>query len=275
MKRVVLLLLCMLPACFWASAQGRVEVPERVSGRYPCLYAHRGVWTKDSSKVFIIPENSIAAVEQAARLGFDGVEVDVKYTKDRKLVIMHDSKLNRTVRVRDGYKKLSEPIKPEDLTLKELRRDYVLASSDPSQRKPVPTLKEVLKTCKKLGLKPMLHSALPESYKMAQRIMGDNWICFTSRLEMCVAARKISDCMILYSINKGTPEVVVEILDKIGGPCGISSMKYELYTSDFVCELTENGYQVQASIFPLDQEIKAIEAGVTFILTDHLCPRKK
>lgn len=53
----------------------------------PTLFAHRGCWSKSSSGEFIIPENSVAAVAMAARMGYAGIECDVKKTKDGKLVV--------------------------------------------------------------------------------------------------------------------------------------------------------------------------------------------
>lgn len=260
--------------CFITLFLLSIITPWDVDAQEILLFAHRGAWSKDSTKVFIIPENSLAAVEQAALLGYDGVEMDVKCTKDKKLVIMHDAKLNRTTRLRHGYKNLTGPVKVSDLTLRDLRRDYVHASSDPSQRRKIPTLKQMLKACRKHKLIPMLHSSIFESYEMAQKIMGDKWICFTRDLRMCKAAREISDCLILYSISKGSAEEVISKLMEIGGTCGISSMKYDLYTEEFIEKLTDRGFQVQASIFPPEKEMEAIKHGVTIVLTDNLRPNK-
>ncbi len=52
------------------------------------IWAHRG-----SSHTQI--ENSMAAFRQAIKDGADGVELDVQRTKDGKLIVFHDEKLNR------------------------------------------------------------------------------------------------------------------------------------------------------------------------------------
>ncbi|TCG11258.1 glycerophosphodiester phosphodiesterase family protein [Mycoplasma todarodis] len=67
--------------------------------------AHRGMSG-------IAPENTWLAFLNAANFGFDGVELDVQLTKDKKLVIIHDEKINRTANGR-GYVK--------DKTLRELK----------------------------------------------------------------------------------------------------------------------------------------------------------
>ncbi|MBS1258843.1 MAG: hypothetical protein MAG551_01907 [Candidatus Scalindua arabica] len=42
------------------------------------------------------PENTFAAFEQALNIGVDGLEVDVRRTKDDRLILMHDNTIDRT-----------------------------------------------------------------------------------------------------------------------------------------------------------------------------------
>ena len=102
--------------------------------QYPHMFAHRGCWSKAPSGEFDIPENSVAAVTAAARMGYEGIECDVHYTKDKKMVILHDETLNRTMRRASDYSKLDKPIRLADITFEELRRDYVLESVNPALR---------------------------------------------------------------------------------------------------------------------------------------------
>ena len=53
-------------------------------------YAHRGLHKKDKS----IPENSLGAFRAAVNAGY-GIELDVQRTSDGKLVVFHDSTLER------------------------------------------------------------------------------------------------------------------------------------------------------------------------------------
>lgn len=239
------------------------------------VFAHRGCWSKNADGEFIIPENSVAAVKAARKSGYVGIECDVRYTKDGRMVVLHDNTLNRTVRKASDYSKLDKPVKLSSLTFEELRRDYVLESEDPSLRTPVPTLEEILMECKRQGMVPMLHSSVEESYRLAQEIFGNKWVCFTSDYEKLVKVRGYSDCVILYSVNAGPVEEVIQKLSRLGGDCGISSMKYNLYTAEFCKALTDAGYEVQASIFPAPEEEKALSNGITYILTDHRTHTKK
>lgn len=58
-------------------------------------YAHRGLHTKDKS----VPENSLKAFKLAAEAGY-GVELDVRLTKDGKVVVFHDDDLERVCGVK-------------------------------------------------------------------------------------------------------------------------------------------------------------------------------
>jgi glycerophosphoryl diester phosphodiesterase len=53
------------------------------------VIAHRGA----SSQA---PENTLAAFEKALELGVDGLEMDVRETKDGELVVVHDATVTRT-----------------------------------------------------------------------------------------------------------------------------------------------------------------------------------
>lgn len=59
----------------------------KAEGR-PLNIAHRGL-------AGLIPENTIPAFEAALYSGADFVELDVVYTKDNRLLVMHDPYLHR------------------------------------------------------------------------------------------------------------------------------------------------------------------------------------
>ena len=228
----------------------------------PKMFAHRGCWSK------ICPENSLPAVARAAQHGYLGIECDVKMTSDGKMVIMHDKTINRTCRNAEDYSKIQGKVKIEDLTFKELRNNYVLESPNKEYRMQVPTLEELLKECKKHNIVPMLHSKYVESYRLAQKILGNNWVCFTSNVEALKECRKFSKCLILYAIDEKTAESAFEVLPQLGGKLGVSSMKREALTRERIKRLKECGYEVQASIYKAPREVYALRDGATIILSD-------
>ena len=70
-------------------------------------YAHRGLHSRDRS----VPENSLPAFRKAAREGY-GIELDVRLSKDGKVVVFHDDTLDRVCGV---------PARVDELTWEELR----------------------------------------------------------------------------------------------------------------------------------------------------------
>ncbi|RZO86396.1 MAG: glycerophosphodiester phosphodiesterase family protein [Oceanococcus sp.] len=58
------------------------------------LMAHRGLWMYNGEQHY--PEQSRASIEVARAAGIEGVELDVRVTRDGQFVILHDDTLDRT-----------------------------------------------------------------------------------------------------------------------------------------------------------------------------------
>src|SRR6185295_3245030 len=80
----------------------------------------------------LAPENTIAAIRTGIEAGADAVEFDVRLTKDREFVLMHDPTLLRIVGA-------NTPV--AELTLKQIQ------STDTLSGEPIPTLDEALQAC--------------------------------------------------------------------------------------------------------------------------------
>ena len=93
--------------------------------------SHRADWRN-------YPENSMEGIESAIRMGVDIVELDLQCTADSQLIIMHDSRLDRTT---TGKGRISE------ITLDSVRRVYLKNGVNIRTRYRVPTLREVLEAC--------------------------------------------------------------------------------------------------------------------------------
>ena len=99
--------------------------------------AHRG-------NAFCAPENTMPAFESAWREGFDTIETDPCFTKDRQIVLLHDNSLNRTCRNADGTP-IQEPLLIRDLTYDEiLAYDAGIACGEAFRGTRVPRLQELL-----------------------------------------------------------------------------------------------------------------------------------
>ncbi|XP_077980201.1 glycerophosphodiester phosphodiesterase 1-like [Glandiceps talaboti] len=96
---------------------------------------------------FNAPENSIAAIREAKTNGADGVEIDIRLTKDGVPVIFHDSSIDRTT---GGSGELKLLLFDE---LKRFNISYGHRLRDKFPNEHIPTLEEATEECLKLGLK--------------------------------------------------------------------------------------------------------------------------
>ncbi|PWI19084.1 glycerophosphodiester phosphodiesterase [Streptomyces sp. Act143] len=90
------------------------DVRAAEDGERPTVIAHRGASA-------YAPENTLAAVDTAARMGIRWVENDVQRTKDGELVVIHDDSLRRTTDVEEVFPGRS-PWKVKDFTAAEIAR---------------------------------------------------------------------------------------------------------------------------------------------------------
>ena len=89
----------------------------------PLVLAHRGSRGE-------YDDNALGGFKMCLERGVRGFETDIRFTKDRRLIILHDNRVNRTT---DGTGIV------EEMTFEELRNCRLQACSEP-----VPTLEEVL-----------------------------------------------------------------------------------------------------------------------------------
>ena len=98
---------------------------------FPLIYAHRGASA-------LAPENTLAAFQLAFQSGADGIELDVMLSRDKELVVIHDSTVDRTT---DGTGKVAEmPL----AALREL--DAGAHFGEAFRGEKLPTLTEVFET---------------------------------------------------------------------------------------------------------------------------------
>lgn len=96
------------------------------------VVVHRGDWR-------YAPENSLAAIEHCIDMGADIVELDLQMTKDSVLVVMHDTKLDRTT---NGKGEVA------DKTMAELRKLYLKSGCGIKTKHRIPTLEEAMLVAK-------------------------------------------------------------------------------------------------------------------------------
>lgn len=123
----------------------------------PLIIGHRGASA-------VAPENTLVAFEEALRVGADGIEFDVRLSRDEVPVVIHDGNLKRTALVNGLV---------SELTVDQLREFNVGAFSRrlDDERYRVPTLVEVLQMFKKTdGLLYLEMKGEPVGEKLVERV---------------------------------------------------------------------------------------------------------
>jgi glycerophosphoryl diester phosphodiesterase len=103
----------------------------------PLIIAHRG-GAREST------ENTVEAFQRAARIGADGIETDIRLTRDNVVVIYHDDIFGRV----EGLPKPQQTRPVADMVYQELRASPLTPVGDDSGNRHVPTLEAVLANVK-------------------------------------------------------------------------------------------------------------------------------
>lgn len=235
--------------------------------KLPLAIAHNGCWIGTT-----IPENTPAALSLAAKMGYQAVSIDTRCTKDGVWVCMTDETINRTMRRAEGYQELTGKMYVEQMEFQNLRSHYVIATENEKLRKPIPTLEEMLKLCKKSHITPVVHMLQADAGKLVQKYFGDDWICLVESDSLALSVRQFSNCEILVEMNETEPQVAIKRLQAIGGKCGVSTGNRYALTESFCIQMRANGFEVQSALqrFPMEQ--RAVENGATRVLSDFAFP---
>lgn len=165
-----------------ALAQSRAEriIAEirNPKSKYVVVIAHRSDWRH-------YPENSLAAMEGAIKMGVDMVEIDVQRTKDGVLVCCHDKTVDRTT---TGTGKVSELTADYISTLKLKTKEGVTEYG-------MPTLAQALDLCRDRVL-----------------INIDKGMNYYNQIQQMLAERNMVEQVVIKSSKK--PTTVAKYLDK-------------------------------------------------------------
>lgn len=125
----------------------------KVRARRPLLIAHRGGVVTDR-----IPEGSLAAIREAARHGYDLVELDVRLTRDGAPVIFHDADLLAAT----GYPGAIAAMTEAATRTVRFTKNH----------EPIPSLEQALALCRQLHLGVMLDLKDPPRADALRHIAG-------------------------------------------------------------------------------------------------------
>lgn len=184
------------------------------------LIGHRGYSAR-------YPENTILSFKEAVGIGCDGIELDVRLTKDDKLVVIHDNRLERRT---NGKGLVGE------YTLKELKR------LDAGRGQRIPTLKEVLAELKNIKFLIELKEDSPKICSEVVKLAGKrkNTIFISFSIDTIQNIKKINPVLrtgLIFSKPLIEPEKYVRFInalcpraDRLDSQISMFAKQYKLDT---------------------------------------------
>ncbi len=206
------------------------------------IFAHRGCSTQ-------APENTLSAFRRAFEIGADGVELDVRQTKDGQLVVIHDPTVDRTTNGR-GF--------VEECTLDELRRLTVKGGEH------IPTLRETLKMASDYGKMLLIDLKAVDvedklvdeikKYDMTDKVIVTNQFFYCSK-KIKEKEPRIKTALLLFKGLNYEDEDPIELAKEFKADY-IHPAKPEDVTEELVMKAHENGIGVIAGTTddPLEAE---------------------
>lgn len=134
-SRTVVAALALLLLLVGGGAGAQSSPPSRSAARDggPLVIAHRG-GAQEST------ENTIGAFQRAVRIGVDGIETDIRLTRDGVVVVYHDQYFGRV----EGLAPQQRTRLVSELTYSELSKDTLVPVGEDSGGRRVPTLDDLL-----------------------------------------------------------------------------------------------------------------------------------
>lgn len=228
------------------------------------IFAHRGFSS-------IAPENTMAAFERAITIKADGIETDVHLSKDGKIVICHDEKVNRTTNG-SGY--------IMDHTWKELQAlDAGSWFAPEFSKETIPSLEDLFELVSKTDLLlnievktdkvfyPQIEEKVLELLKkfdLIDRALISSFN-FQTLLKVKAIVPQIATAAIMKNPNKVSNlwEIIADLKVSAIHPC------YLYLTTEMIDEARKRGLQVNTWTPNQPEEIRALlKSGTHGVITD-------
>lgn len=180
------------------------------------LQAHKGVASE-------CPENTMVSFRCAVMQGYDVIELDLEYTKDKRIVVLHDKTINRTARNEDGTHPDKE-IGIHEITFEEaVKYDFGAAVSNKFRGEKIPLFDDVLK--------------MAEETKIHLKI--DNKIQSFPEEILCIFFSQIKECAEYISVTSNNVGFIKRCLKEAPG-----------IAIDYDGEVTEDVLRTLSSLVP-------------------------
>lgn len=238
-----------------------VYAAETLPARGIC--AHRGANT-------LAPENTVPAFAEAVRLGAAMIEFDVRFTKDRQLVLLHDDTIDRTS---NGSGKITE------LTFDEIRAfDFGFSKGEKYAGTQIPTLDEALAVLPRT-LWLNVHCYAPEGLEadlgraVAEKLAADSrenqaFIACSQNMAEAIA-EKYPQILICNMDRQSNGDDYID--STIAQHCAFIQLTGGHPTPERVARLKAAGVKINYFGSNSEAEIQALfDLGVDFPLVDNL-----
>ncbi len=158
------------------------------------LQAHKGVDCE-------CPENTMSAFRCAIMQGYDVIELDLEFTKDKKIVVLHDNCINRTARKNDGSL-IEKKISINNITYEEvLQYDFGIRFAEKYRGERIPLFEDVLKMAAEANI----------------RLKIDNKIQLFDEEMLCLFFEEIKKFTNYVSITANNVEFIKRCSEEIPG----------------------------------------------------------
>jgi len=225
------------------------------------ICAHRGA--NDTH-----PENTLAAFQEAIRLGAHMIEFDIRMTKDNELIIIHDDTLSRTT---NGKGKVS------DFTLAEIKELDAGEWKDPIFKgERIPTLSETIDMMpRNIWLNVHIKEDTVVSKKTAELILSKNrqhQAFIACKTEAAKAVRKVDNKIMICNMERlNNSEVYVDSTISMKTDFIQLKVRSDEMFPELIQKLKSN--QIRINYYFADSEEKLeklFKEGVEFPLVDNL-----
>ncbi len=203
------------------------------------IFAHHGILED-------VPENTFAALKRIVEIGIDGVEVDVRQTKDNQLILMADETIDRTT---DGYGYVDRLLYAE---IQQYDAGSWRGARFKNER--VPLFSDVLKFCKVNQLKLLVNIRQTHVGEQVLELIKSSGM--SSQVYLWGALRNVS-----------TEDVAIEGKELV-------FLSPEVLTKERVDRIHEEKKYAFSLLLDSDDRKAAkdrIEAGIDVMLVDYPC----
>lgn len=209
------------------------------------LIGHRGYSAR-------YPENTLLSFKKAIEVGCTGIELDVRLTKDNKVVVIHDKNLERTTNGKGLV---------NDYTLKELKK------LDAGKGERIPALEEVLAEIEGIKLlielKEYSEKICSETVKLAGKRRNTFFISFS--IEAVQNVKRINPRLktgLIFSKPLIEPERYIKLLNALCPRLDRLDSKIEAFAKQY-------GFDVYVWTVDTASELKRVlQYGVTGVVSN-------